>query len=245
MSEQTVRLVNLGLPKTGTTTLHHALVQAGWRAADHKVRRVHAREPGLGGTFIARQLYNGYFENGDPFAHLDGLYDALTEISAQNPTASLWPQCDYALIKAMRLARPRMLFVATWRPAAEISDSMRRWGNLGTDRLPGGAIPGLPEGYGETDAQRIRWIEGHYAMLRDLFGEDPRYLELPVGAEDARDRLAAHIGADLPWWGKLNENTGDRSKPKPKTKAGKGPEDGPTRRRKSTRNKAEKARGAA
>jgi hypothetical protein len=216
-----VKLVNLGLPKTGTTTLAHALDRAGWRAADHKVRRVHSRIPGKGGTYIARQLYNGYFGTGDPFAPLDGLYDALTEISVLNATTSLWPQCDYAMIKAMRLARPDMLFVATWRPSAEVSDSMRRWNNLGTDRLPKGAIPGLPAGYGDTDAQRIRWIEGHYAMLRDLFGDDPRFLELPMAAADAAGRLGAHIKADLPWWGKRNENTDDR--------------------RKSSKNKAEKA----
>lgn len=225
MSDLTVKLVNLGLPKTGTTTLHHALNEAGWRAADHKVRRIHDRRPGMGGTYIARQLYNGYFENGDPFAHLDGLYDALTEVSVLNAAASMWPQCDYTMIKAMRMARPDMLFVATWRPAAEISDSMRRWGNLGTDRLPKGPIPGLPTGYGENDDQRIRWIEGHYAMLRDLFGEDPRYMELPVGADDARQRLERHVGISLPWWGKLNENSGNR-------KTGK-------------HNKAETARGAA
>lgn len=225
MTDLRVKLVNLGLPKTGTTTLAHALAQAGWRPADHKVRRIHARKAGLGGTFVARQLYNGYFETGDPFRYLDGLYDALTEISALNPAASLWPQCDYTLIKAMRLARPDMLFVATWRPAAETSQSMRRWNNLGEDRLPAGAIPGLPEGYGTSDAQRIRWIEGHYAMLRDLFGDDPRYLQLPVGAADARDHLAAHIKIDLPWWGRLNQN----------------PETG----RSGKNDKAETARGAA
>jgi hypothetical protein len=189
------------------------------------VRRVHTRTPGLGGTYIARQMFNAYFETGDPFAHLDGLYDALTEISVLNASASLWPQCDYAMIKAMRIARPGMLFVATWRPAAEVSDSMRRWNNLGTDRLPKGPIPGLPAGYGDTDADRIRWIDGHYAMLRDIFGDDPRFMELPVAAPDAAKRLSAHLKIDLPWWGKLNENTDDR--------------------RSSRNNKAAKARGAA
>ncbi len=208
-----VRLVNLGLPKSGTTTLAHALEQAGWRVADHKVRRVHTRTPGLGGTFIGRQLYNSYFACGNPFATLDPLYDALTEISVQNRGTSLWPQCDYAMIKAMRLAQPAVRFVATWRPAAEISDSMRRWNNLGTDRLPAGHIPGLPVGYGTEEPQRLRWIEGHYQMLRDLFGEDPRFLELPMAAPDARDRLAAHIGTDLPWWGRKNVNEDTPAEP--------------------------------
>lgn len=201
-----VKLVNLGLPKSGTTTLSEALNKAGWLAADHKVRRAQNAEHGIGGTFIGRQLYNGYFNSGNPFEFLD-FYDALTEISVLKGDISLWPQCDYALIKAMRMSRPKLRFVATWRPAPELSDSMRRWNNLGKDRLPAGTLPGLPRGYGETDAERIRWIEGHYDMLRDIFGDDPRYLELPVGAEDARARLATHIGLDLPWWGRANVNT--------------------------------------
>ncbi len=201
-----VKCVNLGLPKTGTTTLAYALEQAGWLVADHKLRRAHKPPPGLGGTFVGRQLYNGYFE-GDPFKYLD-LYDALSEISVLKGETSLWPQCDYALIKAMRLARPDLLFIATWRPAQDTSDSMRRWNNLGTDRLPTGAIPGLPMGYGKTDAQRVRWIKGHYDMLRDIFGDDPRYLELPMADADAQNRLSEHVGLELPWWGKMNVNTG-------------------------------------
>jgi hypothetical protein len=27
-----------------------------------------------------------------------------------------------------------------------------------------------------------------------------------MGADDARERLSAHIGVDLPWWGRLNVN---------------------------------------
>ncbi len=201
-----LEVINLGLPKSGTTTLAHALTRAGWQVADHKVRRIHSRTPGLGGTFIGKQLYDAYFRDGDPFAVLDEFYDALTEISVLKGPVSLWPQCDYAMIKAMRIARPGMLFVATWRKAARVSDSMRRWNNLGSDRLPGGTIPGLPAGYGAEDDERQRWIKGHYAMLRDLFGDDPRYLELNMAAPDAQQRLSAHIGLDLPWWGRSNRN---------------------------------------
>lgn len=200
-----VKLVNLGLPKSGTTTLAYALTQSGWRAADHKVRRVHTRDPHLAGTFVARQIYRGYFETGDPFAHL-GMYDALTEISVLNGELSCWPQCDYPLLKAMRLRHPKMLFVASWRPAADIADSMARWNNLGETRLPAATVPGLPAGFGGDPQERIRWIEGHYEMLRDVFGDDPRFLELDMGAADARDKLSAHVKRDLPWWGRKNVN---------------------------------------
>ncbi|MBV2360729.1 sulfotransferase family protein [Thalassococcus sp. CAU 1522] len=200
-----VKLVNLGLPKSGTTTLATALRKGGWSVADHKVRRSDSTEQGVAGTFIGRQLYRGYFETGNPFEYLP-FYDALTEISALRGPFSFWPQCDFAMIKAMRAADPGLRFVASWRPAVDISDSMRRWNNLGQDRLPDGSIPGLPHGFGARDRDRVRWIDGHYAMLDDIFGDDTRYLRLDMGAGDARQRLSEHAGIDLPWWGRVNVN---------------------------------------
>ena len=197
-----VKLVNLGLPKSGTTTLARALRRGGWSVADHKLRQGQGAEPG---TFVARHVYDGYFHDGDPFGRL-GQVDALSEISALRAELSLWPQCDYPVLKAMRLHGRGVLFVATWRPAEEIADSMLRWTNLGTHRLPQGNVPGLPRPYGTTEAQLIRWITDHYAMLRDVFGDAAQFLELPIGAEDAQARLAAFTGLTLPWWGRANVN---------------------------------------
>lgn len=203
-----IKLVNLGLPKTGTTTLAHALNQAGWLAADHRVRRIHTEIQAVAGSYVGRQLYRSYFETGDPLATLDPVYDALTEINLLKGDHSAWPQCDYVILQAMRRARPETKFVATWRPAEEISDSMLRWGNMASHRLPAANIPGMPSGFGTSDAERLRWIEGHYAMLREIFDGDDRYLELPVGADNARELLEAHTGLDLPWWGRKNVNDG-------------------------------------
>jgi hypothetical protein len=83
---------------------------------------------------------------------------------------------------------------------------MARWNNLGEGRLPAATVPGLPAGFGSTSAERVAWIEGHYDMLRDVFGDDPRFLELDMSAGDAREKLSAHIKRDLPWWGRKNVN---------------------------------------
>jgi hypothetical protein len=203
-----VKLVNLGLPKSGTTTLARALRRGGWSVADHKLRAGQGRAEDTG-SFVARHIYDGYFDTGDPFARL-GRLDALSEISALRAEVSLWPQCDYPLLKAMRLKGNGIRFVATWRPPEEIADSMRRWGDLGTRRLPQSTVPGLPRGYGRGEAQLVRWIEDHYQMLRDVFGDAANFLELPIAGADARDRLAAFTGLALPWWGRANIN---RSRP--------------------------------
>jgi hypothetical protein len=197
-----LKLMNLGLPKSGTTTLGQALTAAGLRVADWKVRAGQSTVRG----YVGRLMYDGWFSTGDPWQHLSD-FDAATECSIVRDGLNLWPQTDWGLISALRHRHPGIRFVLTVRPAARISDSMGRWSNLGRRRLPDAAVPGLPEGYGATDAQRIRWIEGHHAFCRQVFAGADDFLELPVEAPDARDRLAGFLGIDLPWWGVANANT--------------------------------------
>lgn len=206
-----LKIVNLGLPKSGTTTLARALQEAGLFVADHRVRRDQCPVPEVRGTFVGSQIYAGYFDNGDPFGRL-GFYDALTEISALRKPLSLWPQCDYPLVKAMRDRHPDMKFVVTWRPAEAICDSMQRWGGLGQVRIPAATIPGLPHGFGAEFSERIRWIEDNHAMLRDVFAGCRNFLQLDMAAPDARGQLAEFLGMDLPWWGRANVNTDNPAK---------------------------------
>jgi hypothetical protein len=60
------KLVNLGLPKTGTTTLARALKITGFRVADHRIRPRQTESETLKNAFVADLLYQGYFQSGDP-----------------------------------------------------------------------------------------------------------------------------------------------------------------------------------
>lgn len=199
-------VINLGLPKSGTTTLASALSSAGLACADHKMRRSDPGVKDLGGTPIAQALYEGYFKQGDPLAFL-GMYDALTEISILRPNLSLWPQTDYGLLSTLRARHPEAKFILTQRPADKIADSMIRWRNLGTQRMPKGAIPGLPAGYGSTRDELVQFIAGHHAFVEQVFGEDPGTLILNMAGTEAQQRLARFLGRDVPWWGRANVNT--------------------------------------
>jgi hypothetical protein len=206
----TLKLVNLGLPKTGTTTLARALKLAGFRVADYRIRPRQTATPALKGAFVADLLYQGYFQSGDP-AELFADFTALTELSCLREGKSLWPQMDFAIIDAIRKHHPDVRFVASRRDSWDVSQSMLAWSDLGTDRLPASDIPGLPEGYGETSRERIQWIDGHYAHLRAIFAGDPSYLEFDVSGADAQQAVAGHLGTPLPWWGQANANTGHRA----------------------------------
>lgn len=199
------RIVNLGLPKTGTTTLAHALKLTGLKVADFRIRRRQTTDSGLHGAYVARQFYQGYFNTGDPLSGLEA-FDAFTEISSLRAGQSLWPQMDWGLIKAIRTHHPGVRFLASWREPRALSDSMLRWSDLGTERLPGNDIPGLPRGFGGTTAERIRWIEGHYAHLDALFKDDPAFLRYDLADPAAPRLIGAHIGRPLTWWGRANRN---------------------------------------
>ena len=86
-----------------------------------------------------------------------------------------------------------------------MSQSMLAWGNLGSERIPKLAIPGLPAGFGMTSAERERWIDAHYSTLREMFANDPAFLEIDIGAPDAPERVEAHLEIALPWWGAANK----------------------------------------
>ena len=200
-----LRIVNLGLPKTGTTTLAHALRLTGLKVADYRIRRRQTKDTTLHGSFLGQCLYDGYFNTGDPLHGLSD-FDAFSEINCLREGQSLWPQMDWGLISAIRAHHPGVRFLASWRDPRALSDSMLRWSNLGTERLPRSDVPGLPRGFGATTAERVRWIEGHYAHLRALFRDDPALLIYDVADPATPARISAHIGRAVTWWGRANAN---------------------------------------
>ena len=201
----TLRVVNLGLPKTGTTTLARALRRAGCHVADHKIRTKQTQTTELHGAYVGDLLYRGYFETGDPGAHLTE-FDAISEMSVLREGRSIWPQMDYGLIMAIRAHHPGVKFLASGRDAFAISQSMLAWSDLGTARLPAATIPGLPEGYGETSGERVQWIKAHYAFLRAIFHNDDDFLAYDVADPAARDLISGHLEFPVRWWGKTNVN---------------------------------------
>lgn len=198
-----LKVVNLGLPKSGTTTLGQALKKAGYAVADHRLRRREASDDPKDRVFVGNLLYQGLFEHGDPMALMPG-YDAISEISFIHGRHSVWPQCDFALLKTLRDLYPDVRFIATRRDLEDHVMSIMGWNNLGTYRLPNSIVPGLPIGYGGTPEQQMRWIEGHHAALRHWFRDDPAFLEVDVADPDARRKISAHLNRPLPWWGRAN-----------------------------------------
>lgn len=198
-----LRVVNLALPKTGTTTLTDALRHAGLTVADWRIRPGQSTRDDIPRMHLGKIIYDDYFATGDPLARLDE-FDVINEMSCVREDRSLWPQTDWGLLSAIRAHHPQVKFIMTTRDPAKTADSMHRWNNLGKRRLPAADIPGLPRGFGATAADLTRWITGHYAFCRHVFQGDPNFMEYDIEDAQAQARISGYLGIDLPWWGQSN-----------------------------------------
>lgn len=203
-----LRVVNLALPKTGTTTLTHALRHAGLSVADWKIRNGQPADPSLRGTHLGKIIYEDYYATGDPLARLQS-FDVINEMSAVRRDRSLWPQTDYALLMAIQAHHPGVKFILTQRDPAATANSMMRWNNLGRERLPAADIPGKPRGYGTSEDQLARWIAGHYAFCHRIFEGAENFLAYDIEDDTAAAKIGAYLGCDLPWWGRANVGRSD------------------------------------
>lgn len=200
-----LKVINLGLPKSGTTTLARALRLAGLKVIDHRVRNKQTDNRDLHGAYVADLLYRGFFETGNPAALLDG-FQAVSETSLLRKGRSIWPQTDAALIRALKRENPGLKFLASRRDSFAMSQSMLAWSDLGLARLPAHDVPGLPSGFGTTSRERMLWIDGHYVTLQQMFENSDDFLEYDVADPEAPKQIGAFLGLDLPWWGKANAN---------------------------------------
>lgn len=200
-----LRVINLGLPKSGTTTLAKALRMSGLKVADWKVRKFQSRRADVARHFLGDLIYRGYFEHDDPLHFLEE-FDALTEINVVGGELNRWPQSDWGVLSAIIDKHPGTKFILSHRDAGAQADSMMRWTNLGKKRLPMFDVPGLPGRYGNDTAHLARWIDGHTKFCRKIFEGSPNFLEYDILDPDAPRKIEAFLGIPIRWWGTANEN---------------------------------------
>jgi hypothetical protein len=195
-----MKLMVIGFPKSGTTTITRALEASGLKAAhwlDQSGRHV--------GALIYDALHNGL----DPFANLSG-YDAVTQADVCLPDYNInyWPNLDFSVLRAIRRAHPRCLFVLNYRRPEAIADSIARWPGL-QRRLKSAEIPGLPRGYGGQSSHLIIWIQNHFDACRSFFGEDDAFIQVDIERPEAPELLGRKLGVQITGWGDFKPSARD------------------------------------
>jgi hypothetical protein len=187
-----MKLMVIGFPKSGTTTITRAVEASGFKAA-------HWQDPR--GRYFGALIYHAGLNGLDPFAHMQG-YDAVTQADVCMPGRGInfWPNLDFALLRTIRRAHPECLFVLNYRRPEAIADSIAKWPGM-QNRFEHASIPGLPRGYGGTREQLITWIENHFDACRTYFRHDQHFVEIDIEDPEAPNVLGARLGVPIVEWG--------------------------------------------
>ncbi len=192
-----MKLFNLGLPKSGTTTLQTAFEKAGLRSAHWWVKDQRRH--------VGRSMYRNYFEGKDPLAHFVE-YDVVTQADFVTRNASFWPQMDPAMLRSIREHHPELRFFMLTRDIDKVVSSIMRWDDY-IDRMKATGAPGLPGFFADSPAALKKWVENHYANIRLSFADDPGFVELDIEDPDIQAKVSDLVGVKLDWWGVANTNT--------------------------------------
>ena len=187
----------VGFPKSGTSTIQEACTKSNLKSA-------HWYGPE---GYCGELIYKRYLAGEDPLLDF-AAYDVMAQSDVCRPVegVNFWPNLDIALLLTIRHYHPECSFILNIRDPDKIISSISRWNNL-RKRITQADIIGLPAGYGGEDAHLRNWIEGHYRACRSVFGNDKKFVELPIESDIARETLGKAVGTDIGWWGVANKNS--------------------------------------
>lgn len=188
----TFKALGVGLPKTGTSTLCGALRSAGINAL-HQTS--YWRSPPAGALMLQAM------EEKLPLGHYLPLIEAVTQLDSCGKHVHAWPQLNDDFLRQFRKEYPEAVVILHTRRIDKTIRSIKRWGNL-WDRLRASA-PGLKAD--SPEHMVVRWIQEHYARVRNLFADDPYFVEFDIEDEDAQQALEDALQRSVKWWGVENK----------------------------------------
>lgn len=183
----------VGLPKSGTSTIHKSLVASGFKPGHWEVK----------GEYIGPKIYENFAAGLDPVHGLTGL-DAITQPDYINMKSTYWPQMDPALLLSIEKHHPDCLFLLNVRNVQKVISSITRWPTM-RDRLNESGAPGLLPGMAADDAFMEQWIVNHYEFCRRFFA-GKKFLEVNIEDPEAPQKIGAALGVEMKWWGQANVN---------------------------------------
>lgn len=183
----------IGVPKTGTMTMHRAFSDAGFQSCHG---RLGANQP-----HSADALLRAFLEGKNPLAYISREVEVISDPYRTGEQA-IWPCISPVFLKAVRDWNPEAWIVLNKRIPKHWLRSVERWKNLHA-RMIEADLPFLPVGAGEDGRELSDWLERHYRMVESMFFDDKRFLSIDIES-DNRELLADAFGRRFPWWGVEN-----------------------------------------
>lgn len=180
MGQDQTKILCIGVPKSGTTTLYEALKSAGFDAV-HRYRK--------GEVAAGYNLYKAYLQTYQWQGE-----NIITQLDTCRQKINVWPQFDYEFLK---WASKRSKLILQMRSPEKILKSIYNHGDL---RSRINYAPGL-FGRATTDGDILYWIIRHYERVVRLI---PNVLAVFIDNPQAPEIISKYLGVQIPWWGVAN-----------------------------------------
>ena len=216
-------IINVGMPKCGSTTLESFFKCAGMKTSHH----ITARDGNIGlcmrqaiesGKPPIQSCDSWYWprkgrkkrRHRKPNASDDTGVEALLQIDvANNPRQCVFPQISY--LEEIHEEDPNATFILNSRPVLEWASSVIRWqgvrdGPSLNNRLNLCHLPGLN---GNTTDDLSAWFCGHVQHIRKFVADHPSHalIELNLYDTDCNAAIMSSLfNADKSCWGHSNAN---------------------------------------
>lgn len=217
-------VINLGMPKVGSSTLFHFFRCSGWKASHWKSER-----QGLIGACMKRaSVRNDPLLKSCDAWYFKKLWGSQNEPSAwDDKGAEAYLQMDFSLnggrcrypqiqdLDKLHQEAPNATFVLLFRPIQDWYRSMANWPSSNStatllERLQQCDLPGLPQGRGGSLPElEVFWCR-HVRRVRDFVERHPshRLVELDLyNAEQSARVMAKLFHSQSDCWGHANANS--------------------------------------
>ena len=215
-------VINLGMPKSGSTTLEEFFDCAGWKASHWQTERhgylgkcmedaVNRGDPPLSScNSWYRKKKKGISK---PDRSEDADVEAMLQLDIVLPSfnACVFPQMAY--LDEFHNEAPNATFILNFRPVSDWSNSVIRWsGGRGSTksslagRMAECDLPGLPTGVGGTAEELSAWWCQHVNRVRQFVEKHPSHKLIEIDLYNDQSSMPALFQASPSCWGHANKN---------------------------------------
>lgn len=193
--------LNLGFPKTGTSSLHKFFECGGLQSAHYRCNRIDS---------CARCIRQSVEAGGDPL-ELCALGRKDIDVYAQMDDGHYFPQIE--VLDDIVAAYPEATLFLTFRNMTKWYNSLKKWpprkrGPHLNDKLRENNITGFPTGVGENVSEFSDWFCNHVQRVRRVVNDNPSLTLVEVDIEDANiaKRMSDMFEIGESCWGHANVN---------------------------------------
>ena len=184
----------VGMPKTGTSTVHAFFNKSGYRSSHFKC-----------GKYFCGLCFKVAVKNSKPPLRSCGDFEVYAQMDIEN-----WNQCHFPQITnldQLHEEAPNATFVLTKRNMTHWVTSVQNWGGGGrtmAQRLA--KCKAGPKSSSSTDL--VEWHEAHMERIRAFVTEHPTHTLVEIDIEDPKtgSKMAHLFGSNPKNWGHENDS---------------------------------------